>query len=348
VTIQPEELSRAHGGAAVTGLIRAEPEDFFVDEALPFQPDGEGEHLLLRVTKTGQNTGWVAVELARAAGIHRRDVSFAGRKDRHAVTTQWFCLRIPSREMARPAELMPGGCVLVEHAWHRRKLRTGHLSSNQFRIRVRELAGDRDLLLERLQAIRDNGVPNYFTEQRFGRGGSPMRPPSPPIPRARDARSLWLSAARSALFNQVLAARVADGSWCEAHAGDLLMLRDSHSHFRWDGMQSGEASDREVPARVASGELHPSGPLAGEGGDRPTGVTADLEAEVMTMNAETVSSLHDRRVAADRRALRVMPVSLRWELGAELVLELGLPPGCYATAVLREAVDYRLPVRNNT
>jgi tRNA pseudouridine13 synthase len=342
------QLPRAHGGAAVRGLIRVLPEDFFVDETLPFEPDGEGEHLLLRVTKTGQNTGWVAAELARSAGIHRRDVSFAGRKDRHAVTTQWFCLRIPSRTMAAPADLMPEGCELVESAWHRRKLRTGHLTANCFRIRVRELEGDLGLLEARLRTISTAGVPNFFTEQRFGRGGSVTTPPSPPIPRARDARSMWLSAARSALFNRVLAARVSDGSWCVALEGELLMLRDSHSRFLWEGGTT-EPADQAVPGRVADGELHPSGPLAGDtgaGGDRPGGAVAALEEGVLSECEDTIASLVSRRVDADRRALRVMPSEMSWQIDAdtaEVVIEMRLPPGCYATAVIREAVDYRLP-----
>lgn len=331
------ELPRAHGAPPVSGAIRMQVEDFVVDEILPFEPDGEGEHLLLQITKVGQNTGWVAAQLARAANIPAREVSYAGRKDRHAVTTQWFCLRIPGSKMDDPAALMPEGCSLLAHTWHRRKLRPGNLSGNRFQIRVRELAGDRDALVERLATIAGAGVPNYFTEQRFGRGGSPLDPPTPPVPRAREARSLWLSAARSALFNRVLAARVTDGSWARALPGELLMLRDSHSHFAWDGV------DAAIPPRVAAGELHPSGPLAGDRGPRASDAVAALEDGILAAHPETVVELVARRMEIARRALRVMVPDLSWELGEDLVLSLRLPPGCYATAVLREAVAYRLP-----
>ena len=335
-------LPRAHGDPTASGRIRTAPEDYVVYELLPFEPDGEGEHLLLQVTKTGQNTGWVASQLARAAGIPPRDVSYAGRKDRHAVTTQWFCLRIPGRSLADPAALMPEGCVLDRHAWHRRKLRPGSLAGNRFRIRVRDLAGDRDALAARLSCISDSGVPNYFTEQRFGRAGSMTEPPRPPVPRARGARSLWISAARSALFNRVLATRVLDGSWCRELPGDLLILRDSHSHFVWDG------SDPEVPGRVAAGELHPSGPLVGGRGARPEGVVAELERAALGDHDATLELLEQRRVEAARRALRVMVVEFSWEIGDDLVIELRLPPGSYATAVLREALDYRLGLDSST
>jgi tRNA pseudouridine13 synthase len=335
-------LPRAHGEPIASGLIRSQPEDFMVHELLPFEPDGAGEHLLLQVTKTGQNTAWVARQLAQAAGIPPRDVSYAGRKDRNAVTTQWFCLRIPSRSLADPAALLPEGCVLDQYAWHRRKLRPGSLSGNRFRIRVRELAGDREALQQRLEQIAGAGVPNYYTEQRFGRSGSVTEPPPPPVPRGREARSLWISATRSAFFNRVLAARVRDGSWCRARPGELLILRDSHSHFGWDG------TDSEVPARVVSGELHPSGPLVGAQGPCPDDEVAELERAAVGDLDATLALLQQRKVEAARRALRVMVADLSWEVGDDLMIELRLPPGSYATAVLRELVDYRLVPDSST
>src|SRR5687767_1738572 len=87
-------LPCAHGGPAGHGRIRLQPEDFVVNEWLGFEPDGEGEHCLLKVRKRGANTQWVARELAKRARVRVHDVGFAGLKDRHAVTEQAFTVPI--------------------------------------------------------------------------------------------------------------------------------------------------------------------------------------------------------------------------------------------------------------
>ena len=73
-----------------TGVLRARPEDFEVDEILGFEASGEGPHALLSVRKRGANTEWVARELARTVGVKPFEVGFAGLKDRNAITTQHF------------------------------------------------------------------------------------------------------------------------------------------------------------------------------------------------------------------------------------------------------------------
>lgn len=91
---------------------------------------------------------------------------------------------------------------------HSRKLRRGALSGNTFAITVRELEGDLQALATRLDSIAARAVPNYFGEQRFGReAGNLARAEAMLSGRWRDRhqRGLYLSAARSALFNAVLA-----------------------------------------------------------------------------------------------------------------------------------------------
>ena len=83
--IKPLPLATA-GLEPVKGEIKSVPEDFIVDEELSFTPTGAGEHLLLQVEKIGQNTQYVAQQLARLTGLRARDISYAGLKDRHAVT----------------------------------------------------------------------------------------------------------------------------------------------------------------------------------------------------------------------------------------------------------------------
>ena len=85
------------GLCAGKALLRADPTDFRVDERIEMAPEPAGEHLWLRVRKTGENTDHVARLLARIAGVDGRAMGFAGRKDRHAVTTQWFSMQLPGK-----------------------------------------------------------------------------------------------------------------------------------------------------------------------------------------------------------------------------------------------------------
>ena len=97
--IDMSRLTWLLGEPVATGLLKANPEDFLVVEDLGFAPDGEGEHILVRILKNGCNTRFVADALAKFLKIHAREVSFAGQKDKHAVTEQWLCARVPGNTM---------------------------------------------------------------------------------------------------------------------------------------------------------------------------------------------------------------------------------------------------------
>lgn len=166
-----ENLTYLHGKPQGSGLLKASPEDFVVVEDLGFEPDGEGEHILVRILKNGCNTRFVADALAKFLKIHAREVSFAGQKDKHAVTEQWLCARLPGKDMPDLSAFQLEGCKVLEYARHKRKLRLGALKGNAFTLVLREVS-HRDEVESRLQAINAGGVPNYFGAQRFGIGGS--------------------------------------------------------------------------------------------------------------------------------------------------------------------------------
>ncbi len=83
--------------------LKERPEDFRVEERLAFAPSGTGEHLYLFVEKTGLQTEELAARLALRFSVARRDVGYAGRKDRRAVTRQWFS--VPTRTEPEAAAL---------------------------------------------------------------------------------------------------------------------------------------------------------------------------------------------------------------------------------------------------
>lgn len=331
------------GHVAGTGVIRRQPRDFVVEE-LPVQlPDGAGEHLWLWVEKCGENTEAVAKRLARAAGVKPMAVGYAGRKDRHAVTRQWFSVHLPGGGGdAVPAGFESDRVRVLSALRHSRKLRVGALRGNRFVLRVGELEADLALLEQRLQSVAERGVPNYFGEQRFGRAASNLdaavRMFSGRPERDRKRRGLYLSAARSAVFNGIAARRVLDGSWNRLLPGEAVMLDGSNSFFVAD------AVDADLERRLAIGDVHPSGALWGEGGTPCGGVAARLETEVADSAGELIDGLAAAGLRQERRPLRLCPRELQWsvdEAERSLSLEFMLPAGAFATAVLRDLLEYR-------
>ena len=235
---------RAHGGAVLAATIRQDAEDFRVDELDAFAPSGQGEHLLLTIEKRGMNTQFVARLLAQWADVDERAIGYAGLKDRHALTTQRFSVQLPGRadpESAALEAMAAGagqGLRVLAAARHSRKLPRGALAGNAFVLVLRDVQGDRDAAQARLAAIAARGVPNYFGEQRFGRGGSNVAQALAMFAAAgarsgrrmrREERSMLLSAARSELFNRVLARRVEQDCWDAALDGEVWMLDGSRS-----------------------------------------------------------------------------------------------------------------------
>ncbi len=334
----PRGRTHAWGPPCGTGRIRVQAEDFRVEEDLGFEPSGEGHHAWVELRKTGTNTGWAAEQLARAWGVHPRHVGFAGSKDRYAVTTQWFSLPGDAPEGLAAGASVGEGLEVVTLTRHDRKLRRGWLRGNRFRIRVAGLQADRDCLENRLALIQTAGVPNYFGDQRFGRDGDNLERArrwlaGGPAPRKRTARSFALSAARSHLFNVVLAERVAEGSWNTMIAGDVARLDGSNSQFPVPDV------DDEIRRRTAAADLHPSGPLWGKGDPGTTGLARALEDRVAGAETELCHGL-EAETRMDRRSLRVCPGELTWDIGAaSLELVFSLPAGSYATVVLEALLN---------
>ncbi len=343
-------LPRAYGAAVLRAAIRSVPEDFRVEEIPLFEPTGEGEHLLLTVEKRGMNTAFAARRIAAWAGLPEHAVSYAGLKDRHAVTRQWFSVHLPRRVAPDTAALESGDLRVVASTWHNRKLPRGALAGNRFTLLLREVQGDREAIERRLRDIAAHGLPNWFGEQRFGhdggnvaaalamfaseQGGAAARPPRR---MRREERSLLLSAARSALFNRVLAARIGEGSWNRGLEGEVWMLEGSRSVF------GPEPWNETLAARLAAFDIHPSGPLWGLGPLRTQGAAAALETAALAdaQSQALREGLERAGLKQERRALRLVAGGLRWEWreSATLTLSFALGPGSYATALLQELGD---------
>lgn len=321
----------AHGGPRSNGVLRAEPADFQVDEVLGFEPSGQGEHDFLHIRKTGVNTAQLAKQIAELAGVKPMDVGYAGLKDRHAVTSQWFSVYRPKGETPDWSQLAGEQVNVLAVARHHQKLRRGQHTANQFKLVIRNCVGEPELVAEYMQAIETKGVPNYFGPQRFGFGGGNLQAAQrllvekKPV-RNRQLKGLYLSAARSYLFNQVLRARVTDGSWRVLEAGDV----------------ASELADQM-----------PTGPLWGRGRLASSERIGELESALSNKFADWCHGLEYAGLKQERRPLCLPVADLKWSLREEagdrfqIDVAFLLPVGGYATCVIREMVDYREPERHN-
>jgi tRNA pseudouridine13 synthase len=324
----------AHGGPLARGNLRSTPEDFIVEEQLGFSPSGEGQHVLLRVRKRAANTQWVARELARICGCRPGDVGYAGLKDRHAVAVQWFS--VPRSRVTTDDWTGRAGAdfEVLEACAHSRKLPRGALAGNRFEIRIRGMAVEESLLAERLATIAARGVPNYFGAQRFGREGANLaRISDDPRSLHRSERPFVLSAARSLVFNAVLAARVLEGTWDQLEPGDIANLDGRGSIFAVDGVDAG------LMDRGRRLEIHPTGRLWGRGSPATGGRIGALEAQVAGQFPQACTLTANAGMSQERRSLRLVVQDLLWNREPEaLVIRFRLTRGSYATAVLREIV----------
>lgn len=336
-----DSLPRAHGPTLGSARMRVLTEDFFVDEILGFEPTGQGEHLFVHIRKRERTTDQVAGQLARAAGVSRSAVSYAGMKDKWALTQQWFSVHLPGQSLELPLGELETGVDVLSTARHDKKLRRGALRGNHFRLRLRETSAPVSSVSERLVRIARYGVPNYFGEQRFGRDGDNVEQARAMLagqfrPRGRSLRGILLSAARSHLFNLVLAERLRQENWSCAIDGDLMMLDGRNSLFPVAGV------DELIRNRTSALEIHPSGPLSGRGGTQPEGLAAALEQQVLSAETGLVEGLAAAGLDSARRALRLRVVDLAWHFPAadEVELEFSLPAGAYATSVVRELFTF--------
>jgi len=310
-----------------------------VEEVPAFAPTGSGEHLWLWVQKRLVETAEVARALARAASVDVREVGYAGLKDKQAITQQAFT--VPHPRVGTLAPLGLDGVQVLRTERTERKLRTGQLWGNAFRIRLREPHSP-EAATAVLKALSRQGLPNYFGPQRFGRsqenparGRALLLGQRLPGRLDRLQRRLYLSAYQSLLFNRALAARLGAATYGRALLGDVLRRADSGGLFLC------EDAAREQP-RVDSLEVSPTGPMFGwKVKPLPTGEVAVAEAQLLAAEGLPEGALRSGKGETEgaRRhyAVPVGAVEVERE-GRDVWLAFRLPRGSYATVLLDEVL----------
>jgi len=334
-----QALPYVYGGSAGQGLIKDKPDHFKVNECLSFEPSGSGEHVYLYIQKTDLNTEDVVKQLANYAGVPRRSVAYAGKKDRYAVTQQWFSVQLPGKTGPDWGLMEQPNIQVLQTTRHLRKLKRGAIKLNNFEIILKDLVIDKGLLEQKLDNIKMRGVPNYFMEQRFGYACQNLTRvhalfASGEKLKSKKTRGIFLSSARSYLFNQVLASRVVDQTWNKALLGDVFILNGSRQFFQEEVLSA------DIQARLDEHDIHCSGPLFGLTDQPVKQDVGQIEQKVFDDNDVFCKGLLDHKLESSRRPLRVVPQHLvhEWLSPNSMKLNFHLPSGSYATAVIRELI----------
>ena len=330
-------LTYLFGKPQQAGRLKAQFADFIVKEELGYDLTGEGEFVAVKIRKTDANTLFVGEKLAEFAGISAKNMSYAGLKDRHAITEQWFCLHLAGKETPDFSQFQLEGVEILEITRHNRKIRVGSLAGNYFELLLRDVQENPELI-HRLNQIQAIGFPNYFTEQRFGRDGHNLtqaqRWASGEIKvKDRKKRSFYLSAARSEIFNLVVADRIASDTFKQVIENDIVQLAGSNS---WFIAQADELAS--LNQRLAQGDILLTAPLVGENSLQQT--VSEREQKIVSEQQLLLNLMAQERTNAARRSMFCVPTKFEWHFGPEgLRLQFFLPSGSYATALVRELIS---------
>jgi tRNA pseudouridine13 synthase len=358
--------SRLYGDALGTATLKQEMHDFIVEEQLGFDPSGEGEHIFLWLEKTNLNTAFVAESLAKFSNLHLRDITYAGRKDKFALTRQWFGVHIANKQEPNWDEFELDGAKILKVTRNDRKLRVGVLKGNKFELILRNLTANADggtefdiqALEHRLELIKQHGAPNYYGSQRFGemritppdssesasssnivQGGNlalAEKLVAGEAIRNRNKRSMAISALRSWLFNQVIHERIKQDCFLQPLTGDAMQLSGSNSFFVFND----EAEKEKIIKRLAENDINITAPLWGDGKLHSEQAAKALEVECVKQFPEIIQTLNSLGLKQERRAIRIVPQDFTWQIeDNNLKMQFSLPAGCFATSIVRELMD---------
>ncbi|NNG01751.1 MAG: tRNA pseudouridine(13) synthase TruD [Desulfobacteraceae bacterium] len=328
----------------IGGQLKSEPEFFQVEEILPYAPCGEGEHVFVVLRRKNLNTMDVARQIQRVLGVNATDVGYGGRKDKWAVTTQTFSIRIslsvPLSDIQNALSDLP--VEILELKRHGNKLKIGHVSANRFRIIITDCVPD---ALERAntvaQRLKENGIPNFFGEQRFGEAyrnldrGLALFSTRKKSRRRSDV--FLVSAVQAALFNAWLAQRMGRGEFSEMLPGDVAKKTDTGGLFTVSDVE-------EARSRLHQGAIVYTGPIFGYKMMSAGETAGGIETGLLASFGMTPLDFKPLRAKGTRRpAILHIPDLAIETVGQGLRFSFTLPSGAYATTVLREFMKTKVP-----
>ena len=163
-------LSKTSG---IEGKLRKDPEDFEVEEIVSIpgrshwiwmQKNSNGKHSIVEIKAKNWDTHVLVKELSRKLNISQKSIGFAGTKDKRAITTQYFSLRV-AKEKILTLDLENIDITFKHKSI--KPIRLGNLVGNKFKIKITNTVNGRENIDNILSELR-GFFPNYFGVQRFG------------------------------------------------------------------------------------------------------------------------------------------------------------------------------------
>ncbi|MCK5819586.1 MAG: tRNA pseudouridine(13) synthase TruD [Psychromonas sp.] len=336
VDFYPLDFEYLYGIPISTGVFKGSYEDFNVVEDLGFELSGDGEHVCLWVNKVGENTQYIAKQLAKFANIPAKNVSYAGLKDRQGDTTQWFSLHIPGKNTPDFSFVDLSGVSILKIIRHHKKIKIGALSGNFFSIVLRDIS-DKKAVKESLKRV-SKGVPNYFGLQRFGHAGhnisSALKMFAGRSIKDRFKRGMYLSAARSYLFNYVVSKRIKDNTFMSPIVGDCVQFVTNRSFFPLLDLNDVNLH------RLHSRKTCLTAPLWGAGNLSSVLDAQQYEIKILSDFPALQAGLATNKLKQARRPLMLVPTDLssQWLDEKTVKINFYLSAGSYATSILREII----------
>lgn len=340
-----DDLPLIGGQSGIGGDMGSEHADFEVEEIPAYLPCGSGEHLYIRIEKSGKGTPDALKAIEKAFGVREIDVGCAGKKDAHAITRQWISIHTPSDD-ASPIDRLNalGWMRVLSVSRHANKLRLGHLKGNAFKVRIVGAVQDDAAIRAKIGRLSDLGFINYFGKQRFGFDGGNVAQGMAILAGRRaphQKRLLLVSAVQSAMFNLMAAARAcAVGN--DAIEGDVLQKIHAGCFVCQDCRTDSE--------RVARHEIAVTLPLFGKKTMPAQAAAAEFEKlcadaffrawqgdKNIVRETELNIDLLSKFASGDRRQFVVFPENLDFTRADSHSIDVrfALPSGCYATVLLR-------------
>ena len=337
------------------------PRDFVVEEIPLYEFSGEGEHLVLFVRKKNLSTLELVSAIAKYLGIKNKEIGYAGLKDKHAMTKQYISLHKKYEEALETFN--HENVKILSKTYHNNKIRIGHLTGNRFYIKVKKVnPTSASKIDEALKAIKNDGMPNFFGYQRFGRDGDnhidgekiakgEKKERNPKI------KKLLISSYQSHLFNLWLSRRLEINTLISN-----FQTQELESLLNMPKTELDKLKSQKHPFKLISGDImehYPYGRLFDFDGTEHdlarfdekdisvTGLLCGTKARLSTGLSRDIEKDFDDEINADgtRRYAWVYPIDVEGRFNpieAQYEFNFTLPKGSYATVLLEEIAKKKI------
>ncbi len=145
--------------------IKVKPEDFQVREIISLPIGEKGDFGVFKLKKKGWNTVDLLKKIAKRFSIPLENISYGGKKDRHALTEQFITIKNPPKRLHIKEENFSLKLV----GFSDEPMQPRYIEGNYFFVVIRSISKEtEEFLYSPLESIKKEGFINYFDDQRFG------------------------------------------------------------------------------------------------------------------------------------------------------------------------------------